>query len=93
MGRRGCPLAISGTSARLLAATGHADPNLNFNGTIVSAITFRAWDTTSGSNGGTADASVNGGNTAFSTFADTASITVTGERSTEQCARRWLKPS
>src|SRR5262245_63264021 len=39
---------VSGTSARLLAADAQTRirfvPNLNFNGSIASAITFRAWD-------------------------------------------------
>jgi hypothetical protein len=52
-------------------------PAANFNGTIASAITFRAWDQTSGTNGGTADTSPNGGSTAFSTATDTASLTIT----------------
>ncbi len=51
-------------------------PNANFNGTVNPGITFQAWDQTSGSNGGTGDASVNGGTTAFSTASETASITV-----------------
>ncbi|MGD9857953.1 MAG: GEVED domain-containing protein, partial [Planctomycetaceae bacterium] len=63
-------------TARLL---GPADqvrfvPNAGFTGT--STFTFRAWDQTSGTAGGTADASTGGGNTAFSTSTDTASINV-----------------
>ena len=71
---------VSSASARLLAANADTklrfQPNLKWNGTISSAITFRAWDQTSGSNGGTADVSSNGGATAFSTATETASITV-----------------
>src|SRR5206468_1779445 len=52
-------------------------PNANYNGTVASAVTFRAWDQSSGSNGALANTSVNGGTTAFSTALDTASITVT----------------
>ena len=37
---------------------------------------FRAWDQTSGTNGGTANITTNGGQTAFSFSSDTASITV-----------------
>src|SRR5205823_790679 len=41
-----------------------------------NAITFRAWDTTSGTAGTKVDTSTNGGTTAFSTATDTANITV-----------------
>jgi len=71
----------TGTVARLLAADASTrlsfQPNGNFNGTVASAITFRAWDRTTGTNGATADASVNGGTTAFSTATDVAPLTVT----------------
>ena len=70
----------SDASARLLAADASTriafQPNANYNGTLASALTFRAWDRSSGVNGGVADASVNGGTSAFSTAADTASLTV-----------------
>jgi hypothetical protein len=39
-------------------------------------ITLRAWDRTSGSNGGTADTTINGGTTAFSVATSTATITI-----------------
>ena len=68
----------SDTSARLLDDSASTlvrfVPNPNFNGT--ATIALRAWDRTSGSNGDTADASNNGGTTAFSTAVETASITV-----------------
>lgn len=68
------------TTARLLASDALTRvrfiPNLNFNGTVDPGITFRAWDQTSGTNGNTADPSVNGGTTAFSTATETAAITV-----------------
>jgi VCBS repeat-containing protein len=67
------------TTARLLgAASGrlYFQPSANFNGTIASAITFRAWDQTTGSSGATANTSANGGTTAFSTATDTASLTI-----------------
>lgn len=71
----------SSVSARLLAADANSrlyfQPTANFNGTVASAITFRAWDQTSGTNGSTGDASTNGGTTAFSTATDVASLTVT----------------
>ena len=72
--------AVAGNNARLLAADANTrlyfQPNANFNGAIPTAITFRAWDQTSGTNGGTADSTANGGTTAFSTATDTASLTV-----------------
>ena len=71
---------LSTSSARLLASDAntriHFIPNPNFNGTINPGITFHAWDQTSGSNGGTADTTSNGGGTAFSTATEIASITV-----------------
>ena len=72
--------AVSVVSARLLAANANNRlyfmPSPNFNGTIASAITFQAWDQTSGADGGLAPATPSGGTTAFSTAADTAAITV-----------------
>ncbi|BAZ13172.1 hypothetical protein NIES4071_50110 [Calothrix sp. NIES-4071] len=71
---------LSSTNARLLAADSNTRlyfrPNANYTGSISNAITFRAWDQTSGVAGGLADASINGGSSAFSTATDTASITV-----------------
>ena len=52
-------------------------PNTNFKGLLATAITFRAWDRTSGTNGNLADTSTNGGATAFSSLTDTASLSVT----------------
>jgi len=49
-------------------------PTSNFNGT--ATFTYRAWDQTSGTSGGTADTTTNGGSTAFSTTVETATITV-----------------
>jgi VCBS repeat-containing protein len=73
--------AVSTSSALLLAADSstrvYFQPNANFNGTISDGLTFKAWDQTSGTNGGTADTGVSGGTTAFSTAVDTAAITVT----------------
>lgn len=72
--------AVSDTSARLLAADAgtrlYFHPNTDFNGLISNAITFRAWDQSTGVNGTLADASVNGNTTAFSTDSDTASLLV-----------------
>ena len=52
-------------------------PNPDFNGTITNAITFRAWDQSTGSNGTLALAPSFGGSSSSSTALDTASITVT----------------
>jgi VCBS repeat-containing protein len=72
--------AVADNNARLLAADTNTriyfQPNTNYSGTLASAITFRAWDQTSGSNGSQADASSNGGTTAFSSATDTASLVV-----------------
>src|SRR5262249_44158163 len=73
---------VSNASARLLASDAANTrirfvPNANFNGNIDPAITFRAWDQYTGTNGGTADVNINGGATAFSTATETARITVT----------------
>ncbi|QDL10210.1 hypothetical protein DP113_21920 [Brasilonema octagenarum UFV-E1] len=71
---------VSNTNARLLAADANTriyfQPNANFNGTISNALTFRAWDQTTGTNGSTADTTVNGGATAFSSATDTAAISI-----------------
>jgi plastocyanin len=70
----------SNSSALLLAADANTYvrflPNVDFNGTVSPGITFRAWDQTSGTAGHTADASTNGGTTAFSTATATSSVTV-----------------
>lgn len=69
----------SSGSARLLAMDATTRirfaPNPGYNGT--AAIMFRAWDQTTGSNGGLASALTTGGRTAFSKNTATASITVT----------------
>ncbi|WP_456794092.1 VCBS domain-containing protein [Bradyrhizobium sp. USDA 4506] len=72
---------VSSTSALLLSADANTrlyfQPSPGFAGTDTSAITFRAWDQTSGSNGATGvNTSSNGGATAFSTALDTADITI-----------------
>ena len=72
--------APSTATSRLLASDANSriyfQPNANYNGTLATAITFRAWDQTSGANGSTADTSSNGGTTAFSSVTDVASISV-----------------
>ncbi|WP_145391307.1 DUF4347 domain-containing protein [Stieleria neptunia] len=69
--------AVSDSSARLLADDANTrvyfQPNPGYTGEIASALTFRAWDQTSGGNGSLADASINGTTTAFSAATDTAS--------------------
>ncbi|MBK6973391.1 MAG: tandem-95 repeat protein [Sterolibacteriaceae bacterium] len=73
--------AVSNTSARLLGANTGAlvyfQPDPDYNGTLPAAVTIRAWDQTSGVNGGLADTSVNGSSTAFSSATDTLSFEVT----------------
>ncbi len=49
-------------------------PDANYSGT--ASITFHAWDKSSGSAGGTANASTTGNATPFSTASDTASVTI-----------------
>ncbi len=72
--------AVSDSSARLLLADANTriyfQPTASFIGTVATVLTFRAWDKTLGSNGGTEGTTSNGGSTAFSTGTDTASITV-----------------
>ena len=75
--------AVTDDSARLLAADGttriYFQPNGTFSGTIATAITFRAWDRTSGSNGQAGvDTTTNGGTTAFSSATDSAELEVIG---------------
>jgi VCBS repeat-containing protein len=69
-----------GTAARLLKSDTTTRvrfvPNASFTGKVDAGLTFRAWDQTSGTNGGTADTTTNGSTTAFSTATETASITV-----------------
>ncbi|WP_236621955.1 VCBS domain-containing protein [Novipirellula maiorica] len=64
--------AVSDSNARLLAADANTrlyfQPNADYHGTLADAITFRAWDQTSGSNGGVADTS-----STSETFLDTFS--------------------
>lgn len=70
--------SVSANSALLLNATARLywQPGANKNGTANDAVSFRAWDQSSGSNGGTADTSSNGGTSAFSTITDTVAVMV-----------------
>ncbi len=74
-GTTGSSVDIS-SSARLLNPTHRIRfvPDSNYSGT--ATFTFRAWDQSSGTGGGTANASSGGGSTAFSMATDTTSITV-----------------
>ena len=71
---------VTNTSALLLAADANTrlyfQPTASYSGTDIGAITFRAWDQTSGSVGSSANTTSNGGTTAFSTVTDTANITI-----------------
>jgi hypothetical protein len=71
---------VSGNNARLLADVSTNQirfvPNAGFSGTVTSGISFRAWDQTSGTSGGTADTTVNGSSTAFSINVETADVTI-----------------
>ncbi|WP_029032236.1 DUF4347 domain-containing protein, partial [Salinarimonas rosea] len=71
--------AVSGNAALLLHADArlYFQPAANINGVLGDALTFRAWDRTSGTNGGTADTTTNGAGTAFSTATDTVSVPIT----------------
>ncbi len=73
--------AVANDSARLLAADANTriyfQPNANYNGPLAEALTFLAWDQTSGTNGSLADTTTNGGTTAFSAASDTVSLVVT----------------
>jgi hypothetical protein len=72
--------SLSNTSARLLSSATtnriYCIAGVDRSGTYASAITFRAWDQTSGVDGGTASTTTNGGTSAFSTATDTASLLV-----------------
>jgi hypothetical protein len=71
----------SASAARLLSADALTRvrfvPDADWAGTVAAGITFHAWDRTSGTNGGVADTTVNGGATAFSTGTASSAITVT----------------
>jgi hypothetical protein len=69
---------VTPSTARLLTSTSKLRfvPNENFHGP--ATLTFRAWDQTAGTTGTVHDASTNGGTTAFSFNAVTATLTVQG---------------
>jgi len=71
--------AVMADSALLLGETDliRFQPAPNFGGTVDPAITFQAWDQSTGTAGGTGDATQNSaGDAAFSSASETASITV-----------------
>ncbi|WP_309973086.1 VCBS domain-containing protein [Variovorax guangxiensis] len=72
--------AVSNSSALLLAADANTRVyfrgDSNFSGTVSDAITFRAWDQSSGTAGTTVSTLTNGGSSAFSSATDTANFTV-----------------
>ena len=70
--------SVSAANALLLNADAllYFVPAANFNGILSTALSFRAWDQSSGSNGSLADVTSNGGSTAFSTATDLVSLTV-----------------
>ena len=72
--------SVSDTSALLLADNAstrlYFAPSTNYNGTVTNAITFYAWDQTSGTAGTKVSTATNGGTTAFSSATDTVDVTV-----------------
>ena len=73
--------AVSESSALLLGADVNTRlyfmPSADYNGSVSDALTFRAWDQTSGAAGNKVSTTSNGVSTAFSTTTDTVAITVT----------------
>lgn len=69
--------AVSDVSALLLRSTDSVRFVPDGQNADSATVTYRAWDQTSGTEGTKVDASSNGGDTAFSSATDTATITVT----------------
>ncbi|WP_229676226.1 beta strand repeat-containing protein [Polaromonas eurypsychrophila] len=71
---------VSNASSLLLASNAstrvYFQPNANYNGSVATGLTIRAWDQTTGTAGSKVDTSVNGTTTAFSSATDTVAITV-----------------
>jgi hypothetical protein len=62
-------LLLSGESSNLLYYQAlQTSTNSHYTGQNTAVLTYRAWDQTTGTNGGFADASINGGTSAFSTI-------------------------
>lgn len=72
--------AVTAASALLLQSDArvYLQPAPNVNGLIADVLTFKAWDRTSGANGGTADVTTSGGATAFSSVADAVAVVIVG---------------
>jgi hypothetical protein len=92
--------SVSANSARLLdgSLTGSNTHKIRFvpNGSgapYTTSISFRAWDKTSGSAGGTADITTNGGSTAFSSATDTADLQVNASGAPTISSIARLSPS
>jgi len=79
--------AVSNANALLLADTAstrlYFRPTVGYTGTLANAITYRAWDQTSGTNGTTPNTTDNGNPTAFSVQFDTASLQVNRTETTD----------
>ncbi len=69
---------VSPTMARLLAPTARVRfvPADGYTGIVSNGLSFRAWDRSSGTNGGVASLAVNGGSTPFSAGSGSAGIKV-----------------
>ena len=68
---------VAADSALLLPNNAYLRYTPDGTDTETATITYRAWDTTSGTSATDADTTTNGGATAFSTASDTASLSVT----------------
>jgi len=73
------PASVSASHALLLYGeySLYFAPAANYAGTVSDALTFQAWDRTSGTPGNYIDATVNGGTTSLSTASDMVSVTIT----------------
>jgi hypothetical protein len=87
------------TGARLLAADAatrvYFQPKAGFVGDLSAALTFRAWDRSTGGNGGFVNTGTNynGGTTPFSSDTDTISISVTNAAPTLDTTKTPLLPT
>ena len=82
--------AVSHTNALLLAADANTriyfQPNLNYNGTLSNAITFHAWDQSSGTNGGSANITVT--NTVLDSF---SAVSYNNNNGTGSWSTSWVE--
>ena len=83
--------AVSVSNARLLAADGstrlYFQPTANWSGSISNAITFRAWDRTSGLNGSTADTS----SSSYTVLDQFGTVAFTNNNGTANWASNWVE--